>query len=109
MVRHRPEAAKAAGNTRLQKLNLHTARSTMLMLMLMQGRADSSPEKTVALRSFKKESDGDFLIDSVTHTYSGRSRETEVEPNAGSKGKAKFGHGKKPARKIHLIVPSPVK
>ncbi|WP_213766738.1 contractile injection system protein, VgrG/Pvc8 family [Caballeronia sp. dw_19] len=97
-----PEAAKAAGNARLQKLNQHTAKSTMVM----QGRADFSAEKTVALQGFKKEADGDFLIDSVTHTYSGRSWETEVELNAGNKGKAKVGHGKKPAKKINLIVPS---
>jgi phage protein D len=98
-----PEAAKAAANARLQKLNHHTAKSTMTMT----GRADFAAEKTVTLKGFKKEADGDFLIESVTHTFAGRSWETQVELNAGNKGKAKVGHGKKPAKKINLVVPTP--
>lgn len=96
-------AAKAAADSRLQKLNHHTAKSSMLM----QGRADFSAEKTVTLKGFKKEADGDFLIDSVTHDYAGRSWETRVELNAGNKGKAKVGHEKKKGRKINLVVPAP--
>ncbi|KLU28132.1 hypothetical protein EOS_00990 [Caballeronia mineralivorans PML1(12)] len=69
--------------------------------------ASSKSRIVLALQGFKKEADGDFLIDSVTHTYSGRSWETEVELNAGNKGKAKVGHGKKPAKKINLVVQSP--
>ncbi|MDR6447702.1 phage protein D [Paraburkholderia terricola] len=98
-----PEAAKAAANARLQKLNHHTAKSTMTMT----GRADFAAEKTVTLKGFKKEADGDFLIESVTNTYAGRSWETQVELNAGNRGKAKVGHGKKKGRKISLVVPAP--
>ncbi|ASL45139.1 hypothetical protein bAD24_I16820 [Burkholderia sp. AD24] len=98
-----PEAAKAAASARLQKLNHHTAKSTMLM----QGRADFSAEKTVTLKGFKKEADGDFLIESVSHEYAGRSWETRVELNAGNRGKAKVGHGRKPAKKISLVVAAP--
>ncbi|CDY77946.1 FIG032563: Phage tail protein D [Caballeronia glathei] len=99
------EAAKAAANARLQKLNHHTAKSTMLM----QGRADFSAEKTVTLKGFKKQADGDFLIESVTHDYAGRSWETRVELNAGNKGKAKVGHEKKKGKRINLVVPAPSK
>ncbi|TCK43482.1 hypothetical protein B0G84_1818 [Paraburkholderia sp. BL8N3] len=99
------EAAKAAANARLQKLNHHTAKSTMLM----QGRADFSAEKTVTLKGFKKEADGDFLIDSVTHDYAGRSWETRVELNAGNTGKAKVGHEKRKGKRINLVVPAPSK
>ncbi|SDI01648.1 hypothetical protein SAMN05216466_1167 [Paraburkholderia phenazinium] len=97
------EAAKAAAAARLQKLNHHTAKSTMSM----QGRSDFSAEKTVTLKGFKKEADGDFLIESVTHDYAGRSWETRVELNAGNNGKTKAGHGKKATKQINLVVPSP--
>ncbi|MFP3614551.1 late control protein, partial [Paraburkholderia sp. SIMBA_050] len=73
----------------------------------MTGRADFAAEKTVTLRGFKKEADGDFLVESVTNSYAGRSWETQVELNAGNKGKAKVGHGKKKGRKISLVVPAP--
>jgi len=98
-----PEAAKAAAQARLQKLNHHTAKSTMTMT----GRADFAAEKTVTLKGFKKEADGDFLIESVTNTYAGRSWETQVELNAGNRGKAKVGHEKKKGRRINLVVPAP--
>ncbi|AIO66442.1 pyocin R2 PP, tail formation domain protein [Burkholderia oklahomensis] len=63
-------------------------------------------EKTVTLTGFKRDADGDFLVESVTHEYAGRSWETEVALNAGNKGKAKAGHGKKQAKKINLVIPS---
>ncbi|MEJ0003474.1 MAG: contractile injection system protein, VgrG/Pvc8 family [Pararobbsia sp.] len=99
------EAAQAAADARLQKLNRQTAKGSLLM----QGRADVSAEKVVALKGFKKEADGDFLIDSVTHDYAGRSWETRVELNGGNGGKAKVGHGKRKGKSINLVVPSPPK
>lgn len=98
-----PQAAKAAASARLAKLNRHTATSRLRML----GRADVSAEKTVTLKGFKRDADGDFLVESVTHEYAGRSWETEVVLNAGNKGKAKAGHGKKQAKKINLVIPAP--
>ncbi|HEF5152712.1 pyocin R2_PP, tail formation [Burkholderia multivorans] len=97
-----PEAAKAGAKSRLEKLNRHTARS----VLRMKGRADISAEKIVKLSGFKQEADGDFLVDSVRHTYAGRGWETSVELNAGNKGKAKVGHRKKPTKKIDLVVPA---
>jgi len=63
----------------------------------------------VKLSGFKEEADGDFLVDSVRHTYAGKGWETSVELNAGNKGKAKVGHRKKPTKKIDLVVPAPPK
>lgn len=97
------EAAKSAAQARLQRLNRHTAKSVMTMI----GRADISAEKTVALKGFKKEVDGDFLVESVTNTYAGRSWETHVELNAGNNGKAKVGQGKRKGKRINLVVPAP--
>lgn len=68
----------------------------------MRGRTDIAAEKTV-----KQEANREFLVESVKHTYAGRSWETSVELNAGNKGKAKSGHGKKPGKKINLVVPAP--
>lgn len=96
------EAEKAAAAA-LQKLNHHTAKSAMSM----QGRADFSAEKSVTLKGFKKEADADFLVESVTHDYAGRSWETRVELNAGNTGKVKVGHGKKATKQINFVVPSP--
>lgn len=75
----------------------------------MRGRTDIAAEKSVKLKGFKQEADGEFLVESVKHTYAGRSWETSVELNAGNKGKAKAGHGKKPKQKIDLVVPAPQK
>ncbi|KVZ72519.1 phage late control D family protein [Burkholderia ubonensis] len=100
-----PEAAKAAAKSRLEKLNRHTAKS----VLRMRGRTDIAAEKSVRLKGFKQEADGEFLVESVKHTYAGRSWETSVELNAGNKGKAKAGHGKKPKKKIDLVVPAPQK
>ncbi|KVQ30984.1 hypothetical protein [Burkholderia ubonensis] len=68
----------------------------------MRGRTDIAAEKTV-----KQEANREFLVESVKHTYAGRNWETSVELNAGNKGKAKSGHGKKPGKKINLVVPAP--
>ncbi|ODP33059.1 phage late control D family protein [Pandoraea sp. ISTKB] len=97
------EAAKSAASARLQKLNHNTAKSSLTLT----GRADVSSEKTLTLTGFKKDVDGDYLVETVEHTYEGRSWETKINLNAGNKGKAKVGHGKKKAKSVNLVVPPP--
>lgn len=98
-----PEAAKAGATSRLKTLNRHTSVSRLTM----RGRADLSAEKAIALKGFKAGVDGEFLIESVEHTVASRGWITVVTLNGGNKGKAKVGHGKKPGRKINLVVPAP--
>jgi phage protein D len=97
------EAAKSAALVRLQKLNHRTAKSSLTVT----GRADISAEKTLTLTGSKKDVDGDDLVETVTHTYEGRSWETKIDLNAGNKGKAKVGRGKKKAKSVNLVVPTP--
>ncbi|WP_257835009.1 phage late control D family protein [Burkholderia glumae] len=97
------EAAKAGAASRLATLNRHTSSSRLTM----RGRADLSAEKTIALQGFKAGVDGEFLIESVEHTYASRGWLTVVTLNGGNKGKAKVGHRKKPVKKINLVVPAP--
>ncbi len=58
-------------------------------------------------KGFKKGVDGEFLIESVEHTFASRGWITVVTLNGGNKGKAKVGHGKKKGKKIDLVVPAP--
>ncbi|WP_414451519.1 phage late control D family protein [Burkholderia sp. 22PA0099] len=95
-------AAKAAATSRLTALN----RATSSSRLTMRGRADLSAEKTIALKGFKAGVDGDFLIESVEHTFASRGWLTVLTLNGGNKGKAKVGQGKK-GKKIDLVVPAP--
>ena len=95
------EAAKAAADSRLGALNRGTATGSLSMI----GRADIAAEKEIKLQGFKSEADGTYLIESVTHTYSGKSWAMSVEINAGNAGKAKAGHGKKPVGSTSLVIP----
>ncbi len=96
-------AAKSAAKSHLAALN----RATSSSRLTMRGRADLSTEKTIALKGFKAGVDGEFLIESVEHTYASRGWLTVVTLNGGNKGKAKVGQGKKKGKKIDLVVPWP--
>jgi uncharacterized protein len=96
-----PAAAKAAAESRLGALNRSTATGSLSLI----GRADFAAEKEITLRGFKPEADGNYLVESVTHTYSGKSWTMSVEINAGNAGKAKAGHGKKAGGATQLVIP----
>ncbi len=95
-------AAKAAARAKLAGMNRQTATGNLTL----RGRADLAAEKSVALKGFKQEADGTYLIESVTHHLAGQSWTTTVELSAGKSGKAKAGHTKQPARKTALVIPA---
>lgn len=82
-----PETAQAAAASRLATLNRGTARGNIRML----GRGDIAAERVIRLVGIKSEADGNYLIETVTHTYSGESWITEAEMNGGNTGKANVG------------------
>ena len=91
-----PEAAKAGATSRMATLNRHTSTSRLTM----RGRADLSAEKTIALKGFKTGVDGEFLIESVEHTFASRGWITVVTLNrGGTRGKRRSGTGRRRARR----------
>ncbi|TKD40696.1 phage late control D family protein [Azotobacter chroococcum] len=86
-----PEAAKAAAQSRLDGLNRATASGSLSSI----GRVDIAAETTVRLSGFKAGADGDYLVESVTRSYSGRGWVDSYEISAGNQGKAKVGKSKK--------------
>ena len=94
-----PEAAKAAAQSRMDSLNRATATGSLTLM----GRAEIGAESTVTLQGFKAGADGDYLVESVTRTYSGRSWVDTCQLSAGNAGKAKVGKAK-PAAKPPLQV-----
>lgn len=84
-----PQTAKAVAAARLEALNRDTAKGTLSML----GRADIGAERKVILQEFKHGVDGDYLVESVTHSFDGKSWQMQVAINGGNDGKAKVGHG----------------
>lgn len=96
-------AAKAAARAKLAGMNRQTATGSLTL----RGRANLAAEKSVALKGFKREADGTYLIEAVTQQHlAGQSWTTSVELSAGKSGKAKAGHTKQPARKTALIIPT---
>ncbi len=86
------ERAEAAAKARLAGLN----RSTADVRLEMVGRADIIAEQTVRADGFKADLDGEYLVDTVEHTFTqGDGWHTTIECNAGEHGKAKAGQGKK--------------
>jgi len=94
-------AAKAAAQSRLASLNRGTAGGNLTM----QGRSDLAAEKNIQINGFKREVDGIYLVESVTHSYAREGWTTSVEFTAGATGKAKAGHGKKTPRQIKIVIP----
>lgn len=94
-----PEAAKAAAQSRLDSLNRATASGSLASI----GRAEVCAEGTITLLGFKAGADGDYLVESVTRTYSGKSWTDSYQISAGNAGKAKVGKAR-PAAKPPLQV-----
>lgn len=87
------DAAKAAAQSQLAALNRGTASGRLQM----PGRADIGADKILRLKDFKAGLDGDYLVESVTHTYGPQGWVMDVEINGGNEGKAKVG--KAPSQK----------
>lgn len=86
-----PEAATAAAQARLDGLNRATASGSLTSI----GRAEIAAETTVRLSGFKAGADGDYLVESVSRSYSGSSWVDTYTLSAGNAGKAKVGKSKK--------------
>lgn len=98
-----PQAAAAAAKSRLESLN----RATCDGDLDLSGTPEVSAEKIVRLSGFKAGADGDYLVESVTHTYANKSWTTRVDISGGNAGKAGVGHGKKKGATTVLTVPPP--
>lgn len=98
-----PQAAASAAKSRLESLN----RATCDGDLDLAGTPEAVAEKFVRLSGFKAGVDGDYLIESVTHTYANKAWQTKIDINAGNAGKAGVGHGKKKQAATVLTVPSP--
>jgi len=83
-----PASAQAAANARLQALN----RATFNGSLHTAGRADIAAEKYIRLAGMMEQLNGDYLVQSVVHSYDGDSWRTEIEVNGGN------GHKPDPAR-----------
>ncbi len=84
-------AAQQAAQARLAAFN----RSTAGVRLEMAGRADLIAEQTIRAQGFKDGLDGDYLVDSVEHTFTTGGWRTSIECNGGKKGKAKAKSKKK--------------
>lgn len=93
------EAAKAAARSQLAALNRGTASGRLQM----QGRADIGADKRVQLQGFKAGIDGDYLVESVTHTFGQQGWVMDVEINGGNEGKAKVGKTPSKAQHTRLV------
>lgn len=88
--RHRlPDAAsaRASARARMEALN----RATCSAALTLAGRADIGADKLVEISGLKASVDGVYLVESVSHHYTGESWRTEVELNGGNAGKARVG------------------
>ncbi|MHA6196804.1 phage late control D family protein [Pseudomonas wadenswilerensis] len=77
--------AEQAARARLADFN----RSTASVSLEMPGRADLFSERLLNLQGFKEGLDGEYLIDSVTQSFSASGWTTSVQCNGGKQGKAK--------------------
>lgn len=77
-------AAEQAAKARLDAFN----RGTATVSLEMMGRTDLFSERLLNVQGFKDGIDGEYLIDSVTQTFTGSGWETAVQCNGGNKGKA---------------------
>lgn len=96
------KAAKSAAQARMNGLNRATCNGSFSMV----GNANMAAEKHITLSGFKSGVDGSYLVEEVTHTYSGKSWETKVSFNAGNAGKA-GGDGKKSKQKKIIDASKP--
>lgn len=78
-------AAEQAAKARLAAFN----RSTASVRLEMAGRTDLFAERLILTQGFKEGLDGEYLIESVEHTFSSSGWATSVDCNGGNKGKAK--------------------
>jgi len=94
-------AAQAAAKARLAAFN----RSTAGVRLEMPGRTDLFAESLIIAQGFKVGLDGEFLAESVQHTYTQSGWSTTVECNGGKKGKAnaKGKKTKKPAKPVKVV------
>lgn len=89
-------AAKSAARSKMESLNRATCSGSFESL----GNPDYATEKKLTLTGFRPGVDGDYLIEEVENTFSGKSWVSRVSFNAGNGGKSSVGHGKKkPATK----------
>lgn len=77
-------AAEQAAKARLAAFN----RSTATVSLEMPGRADLFAERVLNFQGFKEGLDGEYLIDSVTQTFSSSGWSTSIQCNGGKQGKA---------------------
>lgn len=94
-----PEAAASAAKAKLESLNRATASGSLSSI----GRADIAAETIIHLSGFKAGADGDYLIESVTRTYSSGGWADSYEISAGNDGKAKVGKGKKKSAPLKVV------
>ena len=78
-------AAEQAAKARLAAFN----RGSASVSLEMAGRADLFAERMLLVQGFKDGLDGEYLIDSVSHTFSSGGWTTSVQCNGGKQGKAK--------------------
>lgn len=86
-----PQAAKAGAAAALAALN----RATASGVLAMAGRPGVGAECRLKLEDFKAELNGEYLVESVLHSYDGKSWHMQVEVNADNGGKARVGAGGK--------------
>jgi phage protein D len=98
-----PDAAtaKAAAAATLEAFARNTASGTLSM----PGRADICADRQLLLSNFKHGVDGEYLVESVAHTYDGKAWRTEVQINGGNAGKSKAGQGRKGKDGKALVAP----
>ncbi|MBJ7309231.1 phage late control D family protein [Rugamonas sp. CCM 8940] len=95
------DTAKAAAQSRMAALNRATASGTLNLM----GRADIAAERIIGIAGLKPEVDGDYLVESVTHSYTHDSWRMQVELNAGNLGKATAGQGRSANGGKELVAP----
>ncbi|MFK0086482.1 phage late control D family protein [Pseudomonas sp. NPDC090755] len=78
-------AAEQAAKARLAAFN----RSTASLRLEMAGRTDLFAERLLNAQGFKEGLDGQYLIESVEHSFTSSGWGTTVHCNGGSKGKAR--------------------
>lgn len=94
-------AAESAAKARLAAFN----RSTAGVRLEMAGRTDLFAERSIIARGFKVGLDGEYLAESVQHTYTQAGWSIAVECNGGKNGKASAkGKKKKQEKKPVKVV-----
>lgn len=90
------------------KVAIGDARSAYVAEPLHDARPSRfAGRKDVRAEGGKAGVDGEFLIESVEHTFASRGWIAVVTSNGGTNGKVKVGHGKKLDEKIDLVIPRP--